>query len=90
MKKILIFISLFLLCLTLPVKAYTKQDIINLASSIKPCDNKTAALIRGAKSSYERILNERDVTQKNLDTIYNNIREVKNYIERNGLNKIFT
>ena len=84
MKKILVFISLFLLCLALPVKAYTKQDIINLASSIKPCDNKTAALIRGTKSSYERILNERDVTQKNLDTIYNNIKEVKNYIERNG------
>ena len=84
MKKILVIITIFLACLTLPVKAYTKEDIINLASSIKPCDNKTKALIRGAKSSYERILNERDVTQANLDIIYNNIGEVKRYIESNG------
>ena len=88
MKKLLTILILLLCIFTLPVKAYTKEDIVNLASSIKPCDSRTKALVGGLKSSYERILAERDVTQKNLDTIYNNIMQVKNYAEKNGYCKV--
>lgn len=82
MKKIIkVLIFLILITISFEVKAYTKEDIISLSSSITTCDKKTSALINGTKATYTRLLNERDVSDKDLTTIYNNISYAKSIIE---------
>ena len=87
MKKVLFVIALFIFSIT-TVNAYTKQDIMTLSNSFTPCDAKSRAAFNAVKSSYERILNERDVSQENLNKIYNNIKEAKNYLTSHGICKI--
>lgn len=82
MKKIIkVLILLILITISYEVKAYTKEDIISLSSSISTCDKKTSALINGTKATYTRLLNERDVSEADLNTIYNNISYAKSVIE---------
>ena len=65
--------------------AYTKDDIINLTSKINICSSDTNSLINGFKVTYFRLLNERDISEENLDKIYNNISIVKQIIEENNI-----
>lgn len=80
MKYIRILIIIFLITIIPNVYAYTKEDIISLASSIKTCSSKTQALVNGTKASYTRLLNERDVSESDLNKIYNNMKYVVNRI----------
>jgi len=76
MKKtihLLILIFTVLCFVTMDVSAYTKDDIINAANNINTCSSKTNALLKGTKASYTRLLNERDVSSRDLNKIYNNI-----------------
>ncbi len=88
MKKVkiilLIFLCLFLYNIT-DVKAYSKQDIINISYNINSCSSRTRALINGYRASYQRLLNERNVSQKNLDKIYNNISQAIKILNTSGL-----
>ena len=88
MKKLNI-VLLLLLCIFLvnitEVKAYSKQDIINISYDIKPCSSRTKSLINGYRSSYQRLLNERDVSQSDLDKIYNNISQAVNILKKSGI-----
>lgn len=60
--------------------AYTKNDVINLASSINTCSSDTASIVSGFKVTYTRMLNERDVSSSNLNQMYNNISKVKDIL----------
>ncbi|MBQ8234974.1 MAG: hypothetical protein IJZ36_05285 [Bacilli bacterium] len=77
MKQIKIFI-VFLLVLNIGIntKAYTKEDIINKTKTIELCDTKTKILVKGLRTSYQRLLNERNISTTDLDKIYNNIDTV--------------
>ena len=77
--KYLVFSVILLLVFT-NVKAVTKDDIVNLASSINTCSSETSSLVNGFKTTYTRLLNERDVSSENLNKIYNNISYVKNIL----------
>ena len=65
--------------------AYTKEDIINLASSINVCSSESISLVKGMKTTYVRLLNERDVSEADLNKIYNNINYVKGILESNNV-----
>ena len=77
MKQIKIFI-VFLLVLNIGIntKAYTKEDIINKTNTIELCDTKTKILVKGLITSYQRLLNERNISNSDLNKIYNNIDTV--------------
>ena len=80
MKKIFVFFILFF-SLMVNVYAYSKEDIINLGNSVSSCDKETNIMINDARNSYNRLLKERDITQKNLNKIYNNLRIVISIID---------
>ena len=85
-SKIILLIFFFVvLFLNINVKAYTKEDIIELSYNIKTCSSKTAALVKGYRSSYIRLLNEREVSQKNLYRIYSDISTAINLLNNNNL-----
>ena len=88
MRKIKVIIFLFL-CLFIvsfnDVKAYTKEDIINISYNIKPCSSRTKALINGYRASYLRLLNERNISQQNLNKIYNNIAQSIKILNSKGI-----
>ena len=77
--KYMVF-SVILLFIFIGVNALTKDDVINLASSINTCSTDTKALVSGFKVTYTRILNERDVSDSDLNKIYNNINTVKSIL----------
>ena len=89
MKKVYAVLILLLLTLNINVvHAYTKSDIIELTKGFEPCSQRSKSFLSGARSSYTRMLNEREVTPENIDIIYNNIVEVKNYLDSKGLCKM--
>lgn len=75
MKYIKIIIIILFLTLSIKVNAMTKDDVINLANSIRICSSSDSSLIKGFKTSYIRMINEREITEKDLNTIYNNINK---------------
>ena len=77
-----ILFSLILLIVCINVNAMTKDDIINLASSINTCSSSTDSIVSSFKVTYKRLLDERDVSESNLNKIYNNISYVKNTLEK--------
>lgn len=83
MKRITIIIILLLLTPYIKVNAMTKEDVINLANSITLCSNSNSSLIKGIKTSYIRMINERDISEKDLNTIYNNINKAVNILNQN-------
>ena len=89
MKKIAILILLitsFFICIeTNNTYAATKEDIISLSRSIKTCSSKTSALLKGSINSYSRLLNEREVSQANLDKIYSNLSQAISILNSNGI-----
>ena len=77
-KKIKLLLLVFILFLGFSnCYAYTKDDIVNLASSIDTCSSDTASIVSGFKATYTRLINERDVSSEDLNQIYNNISTVK-------------
>lgn len=83
MKRITIIIILLLLTPYIKVNAMTKEDVINLANSVTLCNNSNSSLIKGIKTSYIRMINERDISEKDLNTIYNNINKAVNILKQN-------
>ena len=77
--KYVVFSVVLLLVFT-NVNAITKDDVINLASSIKTCSSETSSLVNGFKTTYTRLINERNVSGDNLNKIYNNINQVKSIL----------
>ena len=89
MKKVYAFILSILLLISIDtVYAYTKSDIIELSKDFVPCSERTKSFLVGVRSSYSRILNERDVSEENLNKIYNNMKEVKAFVESHGYCKV--
>jgi len=84
LKLLVVFFSFFtLFCGS--VKAYTKEDILDIANDIKTCSSETASLVNGTKASYTRMLNERNISNKDLDKIYNNILSVISILNKYSL-----
>ena len=73
-KLIFIIISSFLFALN--VDAYTAQDIISLTNSVHVCDGKTSNIVSGMRKSYTILLNEREISDDDLNVIYSNISKV--------------
>jgi sortase A len=89
MKKVYAFLILLLLIVNVNVvNAYTKSDIIELSKDFVPCDDRSKSFFNGVRSSYTRIFNERDISDENLNKIYNNMKAAKTYAEKNGYCKI--
>lgn len=85
-KNVIIgILCLFIFLLNVDVYAYTKQDIIDISYSIKTCSPKTTALVKGYRNSYLRLLNEREVSQKNLNKIYSDIDKAIKILNDNKL-----
>lgn len=73
-KLIFIIISSFLFALN--VDAYTAQDIISLTNSVHVCDGKTSNIVNGMRKSYTILLNEREISDDDLNVIYSNVSKV--------------
>ena len=86
-KKIVVLFAIIFIFLffNVEVKAYTKEDIINISYNINTCSSKTSALVKGYRSSYIRLLNERNVSQKDLDKIYYDISSAIKILNNNKL-----
>lgn len=82
--KYLIVILLFLI-VNIDVNAYTKEDIIILTENINICSDQTDSLLQGFKASYTRLLNEKDISEQNINKIYNNINKVIQILNKNEL-----
>lgn len=83
--KYLVLFLLFSCFCVLNTYAYTKEDIINLAHNVDTCSSETRALLDGAMASYTRLLNERNVSEQNLNKVYKNVKEAMNILNDNGL-----
>lgn len=78
--------SLFVISFcVLNVEAYTKEDIINLTNNVNTCSSETKALLDGTRASYTRILNERNVSDKDLNKVYSNVKMAMEILSNNGL-----
>ena len=84
-KKIIFVILFSSFIFVSETHAYTKEEIINLTKEVKICDSETKALFQGVKASYTRLLNTRNVSQNNLDLIYNNVKKAINILNKNNL-----
>ena len=73
-KLIFVILSSFLFVLN--VDAYTAQDIISLTNSVHVCDDKTSNIVSGMRKSYTILLNEREISDDDLNVIYSNISKV--------------
>lgn len=80
LKKAILF---FILIISVNTYAVNKEDIISLTENINICSDKTNSLIKGFKNSYIRMLNERNISEEGLNTIYNNINKVINILNSN-------
>ena len=79
-KKAILF---FILIISVNTYAINKEDIISLTENINICSDKTNSLLKGFKNSYIRMLNERNISEEDLTTIYNNINKVINILNSN-------
>lgn len=79
---VLLFFSFFYI---INIKAYTKEDIINLTEEINVCSNETKHILNGVIASYSRLLNERNVSDKDLNKIYNNVTKAINILKNNNV-----
>lgn len=73
-KLIFVILSSFLFVLN--VDAYTAQDIISLTNSVSVCDGKTSNIVSGMRKSYTILLNEREISEEDLNVIYSNVSKV--------------
>ncbi len=87
MKQTLrLLLTIFLFSVSISnIMAYTKEDIIALTEDINTCSAETESLISGFRTTYYRMLKERDISDDNLNTIYLNISKVLNVINSNGI-----
>lgn len=82
MKKILkILVLLFVFFFSINVYAYTKADIVILSKTFKACENDTEVLVNDLITSYTKLIEERDISNNNLNTIYNNLNTVLNILK---------
>jgi len=84
-KKLVLVVLFSSFIFVTEVNAYTKEDILNLTKEVKICDSETKSLFQGVEASYTRLLNTRNISQDNLDLIYNNIKTVINILNKNNL-----
>ncbi len=84
MRKKLIIIFLFLL-FPFFVSAHTKEDIIKLVENQKVCDQETEALYGRYFKLYSRLLKSKDIDQKSIDIIYDNLVDVLNTIKKENI-----
>ena len=83
--KLIVMVIVMNVLLIPNVQAYTKTDILNLVDDVEICSRETRAIFNGFVTSYTRILNERNVSQKNLDIIYQKIEIVINKLKINDI-----
>lgn len=67
------------------INAYTKEDIINLTENINTCSSETKALLNGVRASYSRLLNERNISDSNINKIYSNVKKAMDILNNNNL-----
>lgn len=84
-KKLILLVLFSSFIFITEVHAYTKEDILNLTKEVNICDSETKSLFQGVEASYTRLLNTRNISQNNLDLIYNNIKKVINILNKNSL-----
>ena len=83
--RFLVLFFLFSSLCILNVEAYTKEDILNLTNNVNTCSSETRALLDGTKASYTRLLNERNISENNLNKIYTNIKKAMEILSNNSL-----
>lgn len=83
--RFLVLFFLFSSLCILNVEAYTKDDILNLTNNVNTCSSETRALLDGTKASYTRLLNERNISENNLNKIYTNIKKAMEILSNNNL-----
>lgn len=77
-----IFIILCSFLFALDVDAYTVNDIISLTNSVSVCDGMTSNIVKGLTKSYTILLNERDISEDDLNKIYGNISYVMGIVNK--------
>lgn len=85
MKYLKYIVIFFILFLSINVNAINKEDVISLANSFSVCTGSKASLIKGFKNSYIRMINERDISDDNLNIIYNNLSKAISIINNNDI-----
>ena len=84
MKKIIIFIMLMILFIP-SASAYSKEDIFNLVNSQSVCDGSTSVLFNSYKTTYTRLLKEKDLTEQELTIIYNSLTSALDILNSNNV-----
>ena len=87
MKKLFRLIILALILIPISTKAITKGDIFLYLDSIEVCDNESKNLINQYKLQFSRIVKERDLSEKELEFIYKNIRNSCEDLKNQGVCK---
>ena len=88
MKKILLIIILSIVLIPCSIKATTKEDIINYIDSQKVCDKETKQLLNQYKLQFSRMLKEREMSEPELDAVFNNIKSSVEELKKNDVCKI--
>ena len=81
--KVLILLFVFLFINN--AYAYTKEDIVSLGKTVKTCENSTKKEVDDLIVSYTKLINERNITDSNLDIIYNNLKLVIDILNENNV-----
>ena len=87
MKRGYIIIILVLVLIPINTKAITKNDIFDYLDSINVCDTESKNLVNQYKLQFSRIVKERDLTEKELDFIYKNIKDSCETLKSQGVCK---
>lgn len=83
--KIVLIIFISFSFALINVKAISKEDIYSLKKDVLVCDNTSNKLLDNIFKSYQRILNERDASDKDLNKIYENVKMVINILKQNKI-----
>ena len=85
MKKYLLVIIIIFFIFGINVKAYTKDDIINLGKSVNYCSVQTETTASEILNSYSKIIKERNISEDDLNIIYNNLSKAINILKNNNV-----
>lgn len=70
------------------VEAYTKQDIINYASSQSVGDVATLSLFKSYFNTFSRLINQKDLTESECNKVMNNLKTAVGILNANNVSKL--
>lgn len=87
MKKYLVVLLTLLIFIPNNLQALTKEDVLSYVENQSVCDSSSKGLLETYTLQLSRMLNERDLTENELNIIFNDIKETVSVFNSYGICK---